>query len=322
MTLMSYWVERFGNLQQWLFEQAVEPLMFAFGQGHLLENGYEATGWLLVGLLQIGVMLLGIGLLERWRPVEPLADVRAVRVDIVYTLIHRLGLVRVMMFFTLDPIWDTLIGDLRVWGLPTFHVDAIWPGVTDIAWVSFLVYLVLFDGVDYALHRGQHAFGWWWQLHALHHSQRQMTLWSDNRGHLLDDVIRDSAFVFVALLIGIPPGQFVAVVAVTQLVESLSHANVRLSFGWLERVLVSPRFHRLHHSIGIGHESGERGSLGGHNFAALFPLWDLLFRSARFDDRYDPTGVRDQLPEEGGRDYGQGFWSQQWLGLKRLAGKA
>lgn len=319
---MSYFDERFGDLQQWLFEHAVEPLMFAFGQGHLLEVGYDATGWLLVGLLQIGVMLAGISLLELWRPVEPLTDRRAVRVDMLYTLIHRLGLVRVVLFFTLDPLWDTLVGDLRVWGLPTFHVDAIWPGVTDVAWVSFLLYLVLFDGIDYALHRGQHAFGWWWQLHALHHSQRQMTLWSDNRGHLLDDVIRDSAFVFAALLIGIAPGQFVAVVAVTQLIESLAHANVRLSFGWLEPVLVSPRFHRLHHSIGIGHESGPRGSLGGHNFAALFPLWDVLFRSARFDDRYDPTGVRDQLPEEGGRDYGRGFWSQQWLGLKRLARRA
>ena len=31
--------------------------------------------------------------------------------------------------------------------------------------------------------------------------------------------------------------------------------------------------------------------------------------------------MRDQLPEEGGRDYGRGFWAQQWLGLKRLAGR-
>jgi hypothetical protein len=30
--------------------------------------------------------------------------------------------------------------------------------------------------------------------------------------------------------------------------------------------------------------------------------------------------VRDQLPEEGGRDYGRGFWRQQWLGLIRLVG--
>jgi hypothetical protein len=83
-----------------------------------------------------------------------------------------------------------------------------------------------------------------------------MTMWSDNRNHLLDDVLRDSAFVLVGLLVGIPPGQFVAVVAFTQLMESLSHANVRLSFGpVLERVLVSPRYHRLHHAIGLGHES-------------------------------------------------------------------
>jgi sterol desaturase/sphingolipid hydroxylase (fatty acid hydroxylase superfamily) len=47
----------------------------------------------------------------------------------------------------------------------------------------------------------------------------------------------------------------------------------------------------------------------------LFPLWDMLFGSARFDDRFDPTGIRDQLQ---GRDYGRGFWAQQWLGLKRL----
>ena len=85
-------------------------------------------------------------------------------------------------------------------------------------------------------------------------------------------------------------------------------------------MIFSPRFHRLHHSIGIGHESGGRGTLGGHNFGVLLPLWDLLFRTANFENRFDATGVRDQLPEEGGRDYGTGFWRQQWLGLTRLFG--
>ncbi len=32
------------------------------------------------------------------------------------------------------------------------------------------------------------------------------------------------------------------------------------------------------------------------------------------------TGIRDQV--EANRDYGKGFWSQQWIGLKRLFGKA
>jgi sterol desaturase/sphingolipid hydroxylase (fatty acid hydroxylase superfamily) len=309
-------VDWFAQAQQALFEAVVQPLMFAAGLGNLLEDGFSATGWLLVGLLQIAVMLTVFAALERWKPVEPVTDRAAVRVDVVYTLIHRLGLFRVALFFTLDPLWDTLLGGLRLLGWPTWSLDALWPGVTDIGWVSFVLYLLLFDLLDYAIHRGQHGLNWWWQLHALHHSQRQMTMWSDNRNHLLDDVLRDSLFVLVALLVGIAPGQFVAVVALMQLVESLAHANVRLSFGPVfGRLIVSPRFHRLHHTIGIGHESQGAGSLGGHNFAVLFPLWDMLFGSARFDDRYEPTGIRDQLQ---GRDYGRGFWAQQWLGLKRL----
>jgi sterol desaturase/sphingolipid hydroxylase (fatty acid hydroxylase superfamily) len=313
----------FGDVQQALFESAVQPLMFHTGLGNLLAEGYRATGWLLVGLLQIAVMLTLFAALERWRPVQRITDRAAVRVDVIYTLIHRLGLVRVVLFFSVDPLWDLVIGKLRVWGLPTWSLDNLWPGVTDVALVSFVLYLVLFDAVDYALHRAQHRVRWWWQLHAVHHSQQQMTMWSDNRNHLLDDLIRDSVFVGVALVVGIAPSQFVAVVALTQLVESLSHANVRLSFGpLLSRVLVGPQYHRLHHRIGLGHESAGAGTLGGYNFAVLFPLWDLLFGTARYDGRYDPTGIRDQLPADGGRDYGEGFWAQQWLGLKRLAGQA
>jgi sterol desaturase/sphingolipid hydroxylase (fatty acid hydroxylase superfamily) len=313
----------FSLAQQALFESVVQPLLFRAGQGNLLEDGFEATGWLLVGLLQIAVMLLFMRALERWRPVEPVTDRAEVRTDIVYTLVHRLGLFRVLMFFAIDPLWDAMAGEARLLGWRGLDLDHLWPGLTDIAIVSFLIYLVVFDFADYWLHRAQHRFHWWWQLHALHHSQRQMTMWSDNRNHLLDDLLRDSLFVVLAMLIGVPPGQFVALVAVTQLVESLSHANVRMDFGHLgSRLLVGPRFHRLHHAIGLGHEGDRPGSLGGHNFAVLFPVWDLLFRTARYDGLDHPTGIRDQLPGEGRRDYGRGFWVQQWLGLKRLVGRA
>ena len=325
----------FDTVQQWLFESVLQPVMFAMGHASLLENGYEAAGWLLVGLLQLLVIVAVIGPLQRLWPVEPLTNRATVRTDILYTLIHRLGLFRLALFFTVDPLADSLFGALRVAGASTFQLDGIWPGVTDTPWVSLLMYLVVFDFVDYWMHRGQHHFEWWWRLHSLHHAQQQMTMWSDNRNHLLDDLLRDAILVIVAQLIGVAPGQFIAIVAITQLSESFQHANVRLWFGrWGERLWVSPRFHRLHHSIGIGHETvkpagaqtgAPRVVLSGHNFGVLLPWWDMLMRTANFELRYDPTGVRDQVePGADGRlrDYGKGFWSQQWRGVLRLFGRA
>ncbi len=320
---MDTLIEAFAQAQQVLYEAVVQPLALGVGADNLLEQAYEGTGWLLAGLLQIALMLLLIAPLEKIKPVERWLDHRAVRVDVIYTLIHRLGVFKLVMFFTLEYGLDQVWGWLRVHGVPTFHLDQIWPGVTDGAWASFALYLVVFDGLNYLIHRAQHQFEPWWALHALHHSQRQMTMWSDNRNHLLDDVITSLILSVAAVVLGVAPGQFVALVVLGQLSESFQHANVRISFGALgERLWVSPRFHRLHHSIGLGHETvlAHKTVLGGCNFGVLLPVWDMLFGTANFEDRFDATGVRDQVEE--GRNYGQGFWAQQRLGVLRLLGRA
>ena len=323
--MVEWLTDHFSVLQGWFFEAAVQPFVYAIGLGGWTEDAFDATGWLLVGLIQILVLVAVIGPLQRWRPVEPVTDRPAIRIDMLYTVIHRLGLFRLAMFFLLQPLFDDALGALRGAGWGTLHLDELWPGVTDVPWVAFAMYLVVLDFVEYLIHRGQHGFNWWWGLHSLHHSQQQMTMWSDNRNHLLDDVIHDTIIVVVAQLIGVAPGQFIAVVALTQLSESLQHANLRVGFGAIgERLWISPRFHRLHHSIGIGHESAGRSTLGGHNFGVLLPVWDILFRTGNFEDRYDPTGIRDQVESESGRpprDYGRGFWAQQWFGLKRMVGR-
>ena len=311
----------FASAQQWLFEALIEPAAFRLGLGNLLEDGFVAAGWLLLGLLQIAVLLLVIGPLQRLWPVEPVRDRAAIRVDVLYTLLHRLGLFKLAMFFSVEAWLTDAIGVLRAHGLPTLHLDQWWPGVSDGPLASFVLYLLVFDLLGYLLHRAQHQWDWWWRLHAVHHSQRQMTMWSDSRNHLLDSVLIDAVFVVVAILIGVAPSQFVWLVALSQLLENLQHANLRWSFGRLgERLLVSPRFHRRHHAIGIGHEAGARGALKGVNFGVLFPFWDALLGSADFGGRFEPTGIRDQV--EQGRDYGRGFWAQQWLGLRRLVGRA
>ena len=140
------------------------------------------------------------------------------------------------------------------------------------------------------------------------------------------DLLRDIYMAVIALAIGVPPGQYVLLVSVSRALQSLQHANVRIHFGKVgEWLLVSPRFHRTHHAIGLGHESRGQGTLGGCNFGVLLPVWDILFRTANFTPRFEATGVRDQLPRQDasgatipGRNYGRGFWQQQWLGLKRM----
>jgi sterol desaturase/sphingolipid hydroxylase (fatty acid hydroxylase superfamily) len=309
----------FDSAHQWLFEFIIQPVFFNLGLSAFLEDAFNGSMWLLIGVLQVILIAVVFGSLQRWRPAEPVVDRHQIRIDIFYTLIHRLGLFRLVLFFSIQPIWDFLFGQASLHGISTFHVDQIWPGVTDIAWVSLIIYILIFDLVDYFYHRAQHRFAWFWSLHAVHHSQRQMTMWSDNRNHLLDSVLRSTVFVLVAKLIGVPPGQFVLIVVLTQLVESYSHANIRISFGKIgERLLVSPKFHRYHHSIEYNESTA--GPARGHNFAVLFPIWDILFGTARYNTGYARTGIHDQEPEGGSRDYGRSFLSQQWLGLKRMFG--
>lgn len=314
----------FSAAQSGLFEHVVIPLIYALGLARYTEFAFDAVEWFLIGVIEVLVLWAVLAPLERWRPAQTISDRRAVLTDVFYTLLHRLGLFALFMFVLVQPIADDIEGALRWSGFHGLALDRWWPEFSDRPLASFLIYLVAFDFADYWMHRAQHGLRWWWALHSLHHSQRDMTLWSDNRNHLLDDSIRDAAFALLAVVFGVPPGQFVMLIVVSRVVQSLQHANVRMHFGWAERLLVSPRFHRRHHAIGEGHE----GAVGtpkrwGVNFAVLFPLWDVLFGTADFSAGYPSTGVRDQLPGQSpdypaGRDYGHGFWSQQWLGLKRL----
>lgn len=309
------------TLQALIFENLVQPLVLVVGMGGLLVQAFDGTLWLMAGVAQIMVLLCVIGPLQGIMPVQKHLDKASVRVDVIYTVIHRLGLFKIAMFFLVEPWVNEVLGWARLLGVPSLDLDQVLPGVTDKPIISFFLYLVVLDALNYLIHRGQHSFEWWWRLHALHHSQQNLSMWSDNRNHLLDSALVDVIFVVVAYLIGVPPGQFILLVMLSQLLESFQHANVAVWFGsWGERLLISPRFHRMHHSIGIGHESHGKQTLGGHNFGVLFPWWDMLTGTANFVHRFDATGIRDQVEE--GRDYGQGFWRQQWLGVLRLLGRA
>lgn len=304
--------DAFISVQAWLFEHGLQPLLYRFDLMPHAEAVYEGLGVAMIGVLEIGALCLLLKPLEAWRPVEQWAENRAVRADVIYTWLHRLGVLPLLIFFVLVVPVDELDAWLRMHNMVRPNIEDLVPGLERNSIGAFVLSLLIIDFVEYWLHRAQHRFNWWWSLHSLHHSQRQMTFWTDDRNHIVDDLITAAAVALVALAIGVPSEQYLALIVAGRMIESLSHANARVSFGRLgERVLVSPRFHRTHHAIGVGHE----GRYQGCNFATLFPVWDVLFRTANFTTAWEPTGIRDQLD---GRDYGIGFWRQQWLGLVRL----
>ncbi len=314
---MIAWIqEAFAELHQHVFESGVLPVLYALELGGEAERAFNATEFFLIGAIEITLLAIVFGALEKWRPVEAQTHADWKKTDALYTMLHRLGFVPLLLFFLLMPAVDWLDGSLRMHDIIPPNLEDWLPWLnTEPLW-SFVFYLVILDFAAYWLHRWQHRVEWWWSLHALHHSQREMSFWTDDRNHLVDDVLMDGAHALLALLIGVPPGQFIALVVASRVVESLSHANVRMHFGRIgERLLVSPRFHRVHHAIGVGHEGATRGC----NFAVLFPIWDVLFGTANFEQTFPATGIRDQ---DTGREYGDTFWRQQWLGVQRLFSKA
>ena len=301
-----------GALQTRIFEAVVQPILHATGGIALDESAFAATEWFILGLIEIAVLYAVLRPLEAKMPAEAWATRDGTRVDVLYTLLSRLGVVPLGFFFLLQPLADEIESTMRMAGFARYNLDDLVPSAVEHPIVAFFVYLLVLDLAEYWRHRLSHKFQWWWSLHALHHSQRQMSFWTDNRNHLLDDLTQALWVAAIALFIGVPPGQFFMIVVATRMLESLSHANIRVSFGSLgERLLVSPRFHRVHHAIGLGHEGVHRGC----NFAVLFPIWDIAFRTANFTTNLEPTGIRDQLA---GRDYGRGFWAQQWVGLRDM----
>lgn len=295
----------------WVFGTLVQPALFDLGLMDYWDEAYTGTETLLLGLLEITLLCIVVLPLQRWLPAERGQARAAVWTDFFYTLINRLGLLPLATFALTFPIEGAIESLAHQFGWPRPTLETVVPWLASHPLAEFLAYLALFDLLGYWIHRAQHRFDWWWDLHAVHHSQRAMTVWTESRNHFVDDLLNALIIALAARLIGTPGSQFIWLVFAGRLVESLAHANVRFGYGPAKRLLVDPLFHRTHHAIGLGHEGARRGL----NFGVMLPWWDMLFGSALFDRAVVPTGIRDQLA---GRDYGRGLLAQQWRGLSRL----
>lgn len=270
----------------------------------------EIANYFLLTLVQVAVIALVFRPMETLWPVEQWPDRRTTVIDRSYTLIKLFGVLPLFTYLVLAPLGHLLGDGDDATGIVS--VQGMFPWLGRHPLLLFFVYYAIYDFTYYLIHRLQHAIPWWWALHSLHHSQRQVSCWTNDRDHYLDDLLEALIVAGVAVLVGVSPTEYALIVLSFELLQNLSHANVRLRFGRIfEKLLVDPRYHRLHHM----RVDPERPALHACNYALVFPLWDILFGTALFGESPRPTGVGDPMVDADNR---HGIVAQQLYALKRF----
>jgi sterol desaturase/sphingolipid hydroxylase (fatty acid hydroxylase superfamily) len=165
--------------------------------------------------------------------------------------------------------------------------------------IAFVAVILLgMDAMNWAAHVSNHRYLTLWRLHAVHHSQEEMGVLTTFRVHPLVHVSYLPSVIPVLILGASGTVPAAALIAYGCFVM-LAHANLRFSFGPLQRVLVSPAYHRLHH---VAVPVDERGSV---NFGFVLVCWDQLFHRAVYPkrDALIVTGIKGRpVPvEQAGR---------------------
>lgn len=158
-------------------------------------------------------------------------------------------------------------------------------------WLQAIEVVLLADLGLYWAHRAFHAVPALWRIHQIHHSIEDMDWLAAHRVHPIDQVLTKAASFLPVFALGYSE-LAIAIFGLTFHFQALLvHANIRLGYGPLDALVVSPNFHHWHHS--------RESAAWDKNFAAQFSLWDRLFGTyylprARKADRF---GIEDQLPE-------------------------
>jgi sterol desaturase/sphingolipid hydroxylase (fatty acid hydroxylase superfamily) len=182
------------------------------------------------------------------------------REDLFYYLVSSL-FVQILTYLTLAPsnfvIHANDLGAVRAW-------------VRELPWIVQLAAIMLMtDIAQYWLHRAFHRVPFLWRFHAVHHSARSMDWIAGARMHFVEIIVLRSVTATPALVIGFEESVIQAYMLIVYVYSTFIHSNLRGSFGFLEKILVVPRFHHWHH--GLEEEAVDV------NFSIHFPFIDRLF---------------------------------------------
>jgi sterol desaturase/sphingolipid hydroxylase (fatty acid hydroxylase superfamily) len=159
--------------------------------------------------------------------------------------------------------------------LPAF--ERYWHAPLALRMVTF--YLAA-DLGSYVLHRSMHA-RWLWRIHKWHHAPPYMYWFAGVRATIVQQFLFNLPVAIAFPLIGPAPswiGLFLALELIIR--NDWMHLNVSWRSNWLEWILVTPRYHHIHHSAYPAH----RG-----NYGSLFSIWDRLFGTRIDPDKVTPT---------------------------------
>jgi sterol desaturase/sphingolipid hydroxylase (fatty acid hydroxylase superfamily) len=182
--------------------------------------------------------------------------------------------------------------------------DLAWPGA--LAFVTgvnplpaFLLMLICADLTRYWMHRLFHAVPMLWRLHRLHHGAPEMNIANGTRIALSEHFLNELAILLVFFAIfglKLPETALLAVI-IRNVIDQIQHSDLPWDYGPLGKIFVSPRFHRLHHSV----DPKDYDS----NYADILAVWDHLFRTLAPRYRTQPAvgsqcrvGLLDRHEEE------------------------
>jgi sterol desaturase/sphingolipid hydroxylase (fatty acid hydroxylase superfamily) len=275
------------------------------------QHGHTVALWLFFagcGVLQLCLSFSVCTPIERYWPLTSWTPRNPIAADVAYAFFVRLVLFPLVAFFEYRWLQQQLDRFFLAYSISPPSLTTLVPGLASWPLLAFFLYFAILDLSDYWRHRLSHGYGWWYGVHSVHHAEDQMTFWSDERSHVLEDTITYLWLIAVGLLVGVPAFQFPFVILGFRLVGSMAHSNTRISYGWLgDHIFISPRFHRTHHALKA---AGRRSC----NFGTALSWWDILFRTAKFHDSTVETGDAGAEPAMVTGSWGE----QQAAGFRRM----
>ncbi|WP_051303319.1 sterol desaturase family protein [Comamonas composti] len=136
-------------------------------------------------------------------------------------------------------------------------------------WAVWILALLVWDLGFYWMHRLHHKFALLWSVHAVHHEGEHFNLSLGIRNAWASSLTTLPFTTLPLAFFGVPLEVFLSVSILHYTVQFYNHNSIVERSGWLEKVLITPAHHRVHH--GCNPEYLDR------NFGGTFLMWDQLF---------------------------------------------